>query len=85
VAALAGLGDGAPEIDTATHRFSVAASDGPSSLAVAATRLTEAGVEIEDLTLRRPTLDEVFLSLTGHATTTDQTEKAAWRRKGESQ
>jgi ABC-2 type transport system ATP-binding protein len=84
-AALAGLGDGAPEIDTATHRFSVAASDGPSSLAVAATRLTEAGVEIEDLTLRRPTLDEVFLSLTGHAATTEQAEKAARHRKGESQ
>jgi ABC-2 type transport system ATP-binding protein len=28
--------------------------------------LVGAGVEIEDLTLRRPTLDEVFMALTGH-------------------
>jgi hypothetical protein len=27
------------------------------------------GVGVEDIALRRPTLDEVFLNLTGHATT----------------
>jgi ABC-2 type transport system ATP-binding protein len=30
-------------------------------------RLDEAGVGVEDLALRRPTLDDVFLALTGHA------------------
>ena len=30
-------------------------------------RLSEAGVEVDDLALRRPTLDDVFLTLTGHA------------------
>jgi ABC-2 type transport system ATP-binding protein len=30
-------------------------------------RLSEAGVEVDDLALRRPTLDDVFLKLTGHA------------------
>ena len=29
--------------------------------------LDEAGVDIDDVALRRPTLDDVFLSLTGHA------------------
>jgi ABC-2 type transport system ATP-binding protein len=29
--------------------------------------LPEAGVGVDDLALRRPTLDDVFLSLTGHA------------------
>jgi ABC-2 type transport system ATP-binding protein len=33
----------------------------------AATALAKAGVEITDLALRRPTLDDVFLQLTGHA------------------
>jgi ABC-2 type transport system ATP-binding protein len=33
----------------------------------AATALKRAGVEVTDLALRRPTLDDVFLSLTGHA------------------
>ncbi len=41
-------------------------------------RLDEAGVGVEDLGLRRPTLDDVFLSLTGHvAEATDDEEKAA--------
>jgi ABC-2 type transport system ATP-binding protein len=30
-------------------------------------RLSEAGVGVDDLTVRRPTLDDVFLALTGHA------------------
>ncbi len=30
-------------------------------------RLEQAGVGVDDLTLRRPTLDDVFLALTGHA------------------
>jgi ABC-2 type transport system ATP-binding protein len=33
----------------------------------AATALAEADVQVTDLALRRPTLDDVFLSLTGHA------------------
>ena len=34
-------------------------------------RLDEAGVETEDVGLRRPTLDDVFLTLTGHDTRAD--------------
>ncbi len=30
-------------------------------------RLDDAGVDVDDLSLRRPTLDDVFLTLTGHA------------------
>jgi ABC-2 type transport system ATP-binding protein len=30
-------------------------------------RLSEAGVDVDDLLLRRPTLDDVFFALTGHA------------------
>jgi ABC-2 type transport system ATP-binding protein len=42
-------------------------------------RLDEAGVGVDDLVLRRPTLDDVFLALTGHAAeeTDDDEEKAA--------
>jgi ABC-2 type transport system ATP-binding protein len=43
-------------------------------------RLDEAGVNVDDLTLRRPTLDDVFLSLTGHAAEPagdEQEERAA--------
>jgi ABC-2 type transport system ATP-binding protein len=38
--------------------------------------LDDAGVAVEDLALRRPTLDEVFLALTGHRTATEK-ENAA--------
>ncbi len=34
-------------------------------------RLAEAGVEIEDIAMSRPTLDDVFLTLTGHAADAD--------------
>ncbi len=37
-------------------------------------RLDEAGVDVEDIALRRPTLDDVFLALTGHVTETDDDE-----------
>ena len=30
-------------------------------------RLDDAGVGIEDIAMRRPTLDDVFIALTGHA------------------
>jgi ABC-2 type transport system ATP-binding protein len=63
---VAGLGVGQPQLDLATRKASVPSADGPSVLPTATARLLEAGVATEDLTLRRPTLDEVFLAITGH-------------------
>ncbi len=43
-------------------------------------KLDEAGVEVDDITLRRPTLDDVFLALTGHVAevpTDDDEQEAA--------
>ena len=62
------LGTGAPSSDPATRRCSVAAPDGARLLPAVVRALDEAGIAVEDITLRRPTLDEVFLALTGHAT-----------------
>ncbi len=45
------------------------------AIAEAVRRLTDAGVGVEDINLRRPTLDDVFLSLTGHAA--EETARAA--------
>ena len=39
-------------------------------------RLGDAGVGVDDLDLRRPTLDDVFMSLTGHAAEADDEEAA---------
>ena len=63
---LAALGAGRPALDPATRRCSVPAGDGASSLAAVVRALDDAGVGVDDIGLRRPTLDEVFLALTGH-------------------
>jgi ABC-2 type transport system ATP-binding protein len=65
VAALGVLAGGDPEVDEATRRVSVAVEAGNRSLREALGRLEAAGVEADDLAIRPPTLDEVFLALTG--------------------
>ena len=44
------------------------APDGPNTLMEALHRLSEADIELMDIALRRPSLDEVFLALTGDGT-----------------
>ena len=75
-AALARLNQGAAQIDEATRRvtLSAAARDG---LMTAIRTLEQAGVEIDDIALRQPTLDEVFLALTGHNADDNQTAPPA--------
>lgn len=46
--------------------MTVPVANGAGSLADALVRLAEAGVAVSDAGLRRPTLDDVFLTLTGH-------------------
>jgi ABC-2 type transport system ATP-binding protein len=66
---LASLGLAEPATDPATRRCSIAAPGGSRLLPVVVRALDEAQVPVEDIALRRPTLDEVFLALTGHTTT----------------
>ena len=49
-----------------------------TSIADAVRRLDSAGVDVEDLAVRRPTLDDVFISLTGHAA--EESDEDARRR-----
>lgn len=65
VSALAPMSDERPAADGAMVRLTVRGRAG--ALVEAVKRLGEAGVEVEDLELRRPTLDDVFLTLTGRA------------------
>jgi ABC-2 type transport system ATP-binding protein len=59
-----------PEADPDSRRVSVPVRDRVAALTEAAWALRDAGVAVEDIALRRPTLDEVFLHLTGHHTDT---------------
>jgi ABC-2 type transport system ATP-binding protein len=45
------------------------------TIAEAVRRLDEAGIGIDDVAIRRPTLDDVFLTLTGHAAEEDDGER----------
>ncbi|HEX5201565.1 MAG TPA: ATP-binding cassette domain-containing protein, partial [Actinoplanes sp.] len=65
IAALAPIAAEAPAMSDGLLRMPVAERKG--ALDEAVRRLNEAGVGIDDLALRRPTLDDVFLHLTGHA------------------
>ncbi|UQX09686.1 ATP-binding cassette domain-containing protein [Candidatus Mycobacterium methanotrophicum] len=51
-------------LTTASDRISMPAAGGPNTLAQALNRLSEANIELLDIALRRPSLDEVFLTLT---------------------
>jgi ABC-2 type transport system ATP-binding protein len=64
VAALARLGEGAPSALDSVVSMPLA---GGGAVADAVRALDEAGVAIGDIATRRPTLDDVFLELTGHA------------------
>ena len=61
----------AQERPTADGDVVCVAVGGDGVLVDAVTRLAGAGVGVADVSLRRPTLDDVFLSLTGHAADAD--------------
>jgi ABC-2 type transport system ATP-binding protein len=68
--ALRGVGGQDPTEDRDRGRIVLPAPDGVATLAEALRQLDAARVTPEDMTLRRPTLDDVFLALTGHLATT---------------
>ena len=63
--ALASIADKPPELAGELVTVGVRRRDG--AIIDAVRRLDGAGVGIQDIVLRRPTLDDVFLALTGHA------------------
>ena len=66
VRVLAGVGCGEPEPGDRADRLTLPAPrDGLELLEDSASALREAGVGVSELALRRPTLDDVFLQLTG--------------------
>ena len=65
VRALAPMAEDAPSCDGRLVTMNVRQRHG--TIVEAVRRLSDAGVDVEDLALRRPTLDDVFLTLTGHA------------------
>ena len=67
--ALTTLSSERPVVDHATRRLSVSVDAGTDELTAAVRALDDAAVVVDDIGLRRPTLDEVFLTLTGQPST----------------
>ncbi len=68
--ALRGIGGQDPADGRHRGRIVLPAPDGARTLTQALRRLDAAGITPEDLALHKPTLDDVFLALTGHLPTT---------------
>ena len=62
---LRGLGQGEVQVDKASRRLSLRVQSTGQDLVDALGSVQSTGVEIEDIGLRQPNLDEVFLALTG--------------------
>jgi ABC-2 type transport system ATP-binding protein len=64
---IASLGSAPPELDHEQSRISLPVGTSRSSTLVEAVRsLDDAGIDVDDLAVHRPSLDNVFLALTGH-------------------
>jgi ABC-2 type transport system ATP-binding protein len=80
-AAVAAIGEGEPHVDPETGVVSVPVGGRGSDALVEAVRaLDAAGVVTRGLALRRPSLDDVFLTLTGHAA--EEEEQPNGRKRG---
>ena len=74
VDAVRSLSDSEPAVDDESARVSLRVGDrGSESIVETVRRLDALGVQSEGLSVRRPSLDDVFLALTGHGTETDDT------------
>jgi ABC-2 type transport system ATP-binding protein len=81
VTAIASVGEGEPHADKETGVVSVGVGGRGSDALIDAVRaLDAAGVQTRGLALRRPSLDDVFLALTGHAA--EEEEQNGKRRRG---
>ncbi|MEU3887497.1 ATP-binding cassette domain-containing protein [Streptomyces sp. NPDC029041] len=63
---LAGFGKGETTVEDHMRKLTAPVTGGAKLLAEVIRELDTRGIEIDDIGLRRPTLDDVFLSLTGH-------------------
>ena len=63
-------------MDEAARRVTVGVASTGAGLIAALRSLEGAGIEVQDVAMRQPTLDEVFLALTGTSAGGDETSRA---------
>ncbi len=74
---LGGLLRAEVEVDEHTRRLIASSTGGAQQLVEVVQAMGEADLTIDDVALRRPTLDDVFLTLTGHHTADENAEESA--------
>jgi len=84
MAAVAAFGSTEPALDPETDRISLQIGNDPAAIFGAMRALEETGVAVTGLELRRPTLDDVFLTITGkapeHAPAESSGQRNRWSR-----
>ena len=80
-AAIKALDGDSVKSDAEARTISVAAKEGVSKLTATLAILEKANVKVETVSLRKPTLDDVFMELTGHEAEEIQDEPEAKGKK----
>ena len=68
---------GEPSVSSDRRTLSVNVTNGPAALRAVLAGTEERGIRLHDAGMERPTLDDVFLKLTGHAATEEDDEEKA--------
>jgi ABC-2 type transport system ATP-binding protein len=66
---------GALRVHAEEGEISAPVPQGVEALSTVLRNLESAGIDIVDIGLRRPTLDDVFMELTGHEATAEEEKK----------
>ncbi|HEY5806108.1 MAG TPA: ATP-binding cassette domain-containing protein [Candidatus Saccharimonadales bacterium] len=76
------VGGESSQADPERRVLSIASGGGLPRIKKTLERLDDAHIEVENISLRRPTLDDVFLTLTGHVVTQETAEEQTGKQKG---
>ncbi|MBC7725671.1 MAG: hypothetical protein H7146_13160, partial [Burkholderiaceae bacterium] len=82
---LRSVGSAAPEVSADRRSISVTVAHGPAALSAVLEQVELRDIRLHDAGMQRPTLDDVFLQLTGHAAapgTSDDEDGPASAKKG---
>ncbi len=82
ISVLTGVHGDAPTFEPASRKITLSAPEGPHTLTKVVRTLDEAAITPDDIALRKPTLDDVFLSYTGHVAEAEAAENGRRRRRG---